>query len=213
MRTDVDPLILHAWLSARSISRGLPPPVSEHGGFRIDTNSKAEIARWVFPKMGSGLEHLARTINKPRYLLKLCGTAEALRAALTEGWNLHAPSYFMQATGMPGPKPLPDGYKIEITQTGHVWEARILSETGTLAASGYAVEIQGVFIYDRIGTELEHRRKGLGRALMQTLHQARQHRSGLELLVATEDGRALYESLGWKTISPYSTASIICPGL
>lgn len=205
----VDPLILNAWLSARSIARALPPPVPEYGGFRVDTKSDAEIARWVFPKVGSGLEELARSINEPRYFLKLCGAADELRAALPMGWQLHAPRYFMQATGKPPPKRLVDGYRIETTRVGMVLEARIFSETGALAASGYAVEAQNVFIYDRIMTEPEHRRKGLGHALVLTLHDARQHASGTELLVATEDGRALYSTLGWETSSPYATASIV----
>ena len=32
----MDPGRLHAWLAARSIARGLPPPVSEPGGFRVE---------------------------------------------------------------------------------------------------------------------------------------------------------------------------------
>jgi hypothetical protein len=72
----VDPLLLNTWLSARSIARGLPLPVPEYGGFRVDTNSDAEVARWVFPKMGPGLEGLARSINEPRYFLKLCGATD-----------------------------------------------------------------------------------------------------------------------------------------
>ncbi|WP_404969369.1 GNAT family N-acetyltransferase [Sphingomonas sp. PP-CC-1A-547] len=89
-----------------------------------------------------------------------------------------------------------------------VSEARIFSNGGALAASGYAAETNSVFVYDRIITEPAHRRRGLGRALMQTLHDARQSANSRELLVATEDGRALYSALGWETISPYSTASI-----
>lgn len=67
------------------------------------------------------------------------------------------------------------------------------------------------FVYDRIITDPDHRRRGLGRALMQTLHDARHNLSATELLVATEDGRTLYSALGWTTISPYSTASIVSP--
>jgi GNAT superfamily N-acetyltransferase len=207
----VDPLLLHGWLSARSVSRGLPSPVPEYGGFRVDTNSDAEIARWVFPRTGAGLEDLARSIHEPRYFLKLCGTADELRSALPIGWELHAPGYFMQATIEPPSRRLADGYRIETKRVGMVWEARIFSETGALAASGYAAETQGVFLYDRIVTEPEHRRKGLGHVLMLTLHDARRHSSAAELLVATEEGRALYSTLGWETISPYSTASIIIP--
>lgn len=205
----VDPLMLNAWLSARSIARGLPSPVPEHGGFRVDTKSDAEIARWVFPAMGPGLKALARSISKPRYFLKLCGRADDLRAVLSPGWELHAPSYFMRATYSPTARHLPEGYRLEVKKAGMVIEARIFSESDALAASGYAAETRDVFVYDRIVTETGHRRKGLGHVLMQTLHEARQRPRSPELLVATEDGRALYSTLGWETISPYSTASVV----
>lgn len=207
----VDPLLLNAWLSARSLARGLPSPVPEYGGFRVDTNSDAEVARWVFPEIGPGLEELAHSINEPRYFLKLCGSADELQAVLPIGWVLHAPSYFMQASDEPAGRHLVEGYMIETKRAGMVSEARIYSETGALAASGYAAETQEVFIYDRIVTEPLHRRKGLGLAIMTTLHAAKQHPSVPELLVATKDGRALYSTLGWETISPYSTASIVTP--
>src|SRR5690606_25819444 len=145
------------------------------------------VARWVFSKAGSGLEGLARSISEPRYFLKLCGAADELRAALPTGWEIHAPGYFMQGPSRPPKRRLADGYRIEVKRVGVVLEARILSETGALAASGCAAETQSVFIYDRIVTELDHRRKGLGHALMRTLHDARQNASGRELLVATED--------------------------
>lgn len=205
----VDPEVLVAWLSARSIARGLPTPIPDYGGFRVDTKSDAEVARWVFPKSSYGLEHLARSISSPRYVLKLCGPAGDLQAALPSGWTIHAPGYFMQSAVKPPSAHLPDGYRIEIKRTGMVLEARIFSEAGALAASGYAAETNSAFVYDRIVTEPDHRRRGLGRALMHALHDARQRPRGRELLVATEDGRALYSALGWETISPYFTASII----
>ncbi len=204
----VDPTILNAWLSARSVARGLPMPVHEHGGFRVDTNSDAEIARWVFPKVAPGIEELARTITEPRYFLKLCGTADELQGALPKAWKIYAPSYFMRAKKEPPARLLPDRYAIEIKRVGAVIKARITFETGALAASGYAAETSEVFIYDRIVTEPEHRRKGLGHVLMRALHDTRQQPGTPELLVATEDGRALYSTLGWETISPYSTASM-----
>lgn len=184
-------------------------PVPEHGGFRVDTNSDAEIARWVFPKVGAGLEELARTITEPRYFLKLCGAADELRVALPRAWELDSPSYFMRAINKPPARRLPNSYAIEVKRVGAVIEARITSETGALAASGYAAEALGVYIYDRIVTEPEHRRKGLGHVLMRALHDNRQQPGNPELLVATENGRALYSTLGWETISPYSTASIV----
>jgi len=205
----VDPLLLNAWLSARSIARGLPLPVPEYGGLRVETNADVEVARWVFWETGPGLEELARSIKEPRYFLKLCGAADELQAALPVGWVLHSPSYFMQASGEPIRRHLTEGYRIEAEHVGMVSEARVYSKAGALAASGYAVETREVFIYDRIVTDPQHRRKGLGHAIMTTLHAAKQHPSNPELLVATEDGRALYSTLGWEPISPYSTASIV----
>lgn len=200
--------MLRAWLSGRSLARGLPPPVPDHGGFRVDSGSDAEVARWVFAACGSDLERLARSITKPGYLLKLCGSADDLRAALPAGWTVQDGTYFMRAGGPPPARRLADGYRIEVERVGAVLAARIFAAAGTLAASGYAAETGGVFVYDRIVTAPDHRRRGLGHVLMRTLHEARSRVGGAELLVATEDGRALYATLGWEMISPYSTALI-----
>jgi GNAT superfamily N-acetyltransferase len=195
----------------RSVARGLPSPVPDHGGFRVDTGSDAELVRWVFPAICPELEALARSIDKPRHLLKLCGTADELQSVLPRPWKLYAPGYFMRATATFAGRLPPEGYRIELERIRSVVRARIVSEAGALAAIGYAVEAHGVFIYDRIVTEPEHRRKGLAHALMTALHAARQQPDAPELLVATEEGRALYAALGWTTMSPYSTASIILP--
>ena len=204
----VDTPALRAWLAARSIARGLPGPIADMGGFRIDTNTDAEVRRWVFPKMGTGLMELARSIVEPRHFLKLCGDGNELRSALPLRWEIHPQSYFMRANGPPPERPLAEDYRIEVSRTGPVIEVRILSCSGDLAASGYAAETSEVFIYDRIVTDAEHRRKGLGHTVMATLRTAKQKAANPELLVATEDGKALYSTLGWETVSPYSTASI-----
>jgi GNAT superfamily N-acetyltransferase len=205
----LDPHLLHAWLAARSLARGLPMPVPDHGGFRVDTGSETETVRWVFPCMGDGLKELARTIHQPRQFLKVCDTAEALRAALPAHWTIHAPSHMMRANGPMPRRQLADGYAIAVEQSGAVTSVRIVAGTGILAASGYGAETDGVFVYDRIVTDVEHRRKGLGHVLMQTLHEARGNPNSVELLVATDDGRALYETLGWGKIAFYASASIL----
>jgi GNAT superfamily N-acetyltransferase len=204
----LDPHLLHAWLTARSLARGLPMPVPDHGGFRVDTGSETETVRWVFPRMGEGLKELARTIHQPRQFVKVCDTAEALRAALPAHWTIHAPSHVMRANGIMPRRQLADGYAIAIEQSGAVTSVRIVTDTGNLAASGYGAETDGAFVYDRIVTEAQHRRKGLGHVVMQTLHEARRNPNSVELLVATDEGRALYETLGWGKIASYASASI-----
>lgn len=207
----LDPQLVNAWLTARSIARGLPMPVPDRGGFRVDTQSDAEVKRWVFPKTGPGLEWLTHSITEPRYLLKLCGSADELLTVLPSGWEIHAPGYFMRASRSPGETSLSKGYRIDTKRIGMVVEVRILSDTGALAASGYAAETSDVFVYDRIVTAPEHRRKGLGQMVMATLHAAKQQANAVELLVATEEGRALYSTLGWQMISAFSTASVVTP--
>lgn len=204
----VDPRLLCAWLTARSIARSLPPPVSDRGGFRVDTRKGTEICRWVFPAARAGLTELARTIQASGYLLKLCGEAEELRGALPPRWRIHPPGYLMvSASGVPA-RALPPGYRMEIEEDVGVINARIWSADGELAASGYSVETMDVFIHDRIVTTPAHRRWGLGHALMAALGAAKRSMSSPSVLVATADGKALYEKLGWTVVSSYSTASI-----
>ena len=204
----VDPAILRAWLSGRSIARGLPAPVDDGGGFRIDTNSEAEVRRWIFPQPCDGLAALAQSITQPRHVLKLCDEASVLRSIVPDRWQIQPPGYFMRGHGAAPPHPLPDGYRIAVMQTGPIAEVRLLSEDGVLAASGVSAETADAFVYDRIVTEPAHRRKGLGRIVMATLGAARRNHATPELLVASEDGKALYAALGWDVISDYSTASI-----
>lgn len=204
----VDPSLLHAWLEARSIARGLPAPVPDYGGYRVDTNSEAEIARWVFPQVGPGLVELARAIRTPRHFLKTCSSKDEMRAALPEDWQLHEPRYFMISDAPPKEPSVANGYSVEAERISGICEVRVTSSTGDLAASGYAAETDRAFVYDRIVTAPEHRRRGLGVAVMGALGRMKCDPRTPELLVATEDGRALYEALGWRTLSPYSTASI-----
>lgn len=204
----VDPPILRAWLSGRSIARGLPAPVYDAGGFRIDTNSEAEVRRWVFPQPCDRLAALAQSITQPRHVLKLCDEASVLRSIVPDRWQVQPPGYFMRGHGAAPPRPLPDGYRIAVMRTGPIVNVHLLSEDGALAASGVSAETADAFVYDRIVTEPAHRRRGLGRIVMATLGAAKRNHATPELLVATEDGKALYAALGWEMISAHSTASI-----
>lgn len=205
----VDPDLVFAWQAAHSLARKSPPPVHDRGGFRVDTHSEKEVKRWVFPVLCDGLYGVAREISMPRHYLKLCGTSEELRGALPASWEIQPENYFMEAAALVSEaSSLPDGYKMELHQAGPVTRAHVLAPNGDLAASGSAAENMDAFVYDRIETALDHRRKGLGIAVMRALGSARKSAVGRQLLVATEDGRSLYARLGWTVISPFATATI-----
>lgn len=204
----IAPETLLDWLVARSIARGLPAPVSDRGGFRVDTGSGDEVRRWLFIAVCDGLIDLLRSIALPGHPVKLLGSAEEMQAILPDGWKLHAPSYFMASAGAPGNRTPPPGYRLVVETEGPVNTLRIIDQTGDLAASGYAAETDRVFVYDRISVAAGHRRKGLGSAIMTALRQRKRQADLPELLVATEEGRELYETLGWRVLSHYTTASI-----
>jgi len=204
----VDTQLIGKWLRARSICHGLPPPVADHGGWRLDTAQPGELRRYVFGAPGDGLRALGNEIVIPRVYLKLCGGAEELRALLPPRWRLDEPRHVMVAGDWPIAVPLPAGYTLRLTRVGVVTTAHVVTDAGAIAASGYAAEWGGVFIFDRIETTLAHRRRGLAACVMAALRSARRDATATEILVATDAGQALYTSLGWRTISPYSTAYV-----
>ncbi|QJU60799.1 GNAT family N-acetyltransferase [Sphingomonas sp. AP4-R1] len=225
-----------AWLAARSLSRGLPAPVPDRGGVRVDTGHPDERRRYVFVDPCDGLRELGHTIDEPFVPLKLCRPAGELLAILPPRWAISSNSWVMGRDGFSRPErapadggvqgfegkvcgsgrlrsqeyaaDLPPGYTVAIDGEGPVWFARIVSDDGSPAASGYAAETDGVFIYDRIRTEPRHERRGLGRALMAALSRRRRDPASREILTATAAGRGLYLQLGWHDLVPYSTAMI-----
>ena len=204
-----DPALILAWLQARSIARGLPMPVPDRGGWRVETGSAEELRRFVFARPVPGLVERGRTTRDPLIVLKLCGPVDLMRTLLPTNWRTEAPGYVMTCDALAASRTrLPTGYHPTLLRRGHVFEGRIESADGTIAASGYAVEHGGVFIFDRIRTEPLHRRRGLASVLMHMLADARVAQSSQYVLVATEAGRALYETLGWRVLSPYTTARL-----
>lgn len=208
----IDPQLVFAWQAAHCVARGAPAPVHDRGGYRVDTRSDQETRRWVFPALCDGLRALAHEIAAPRHLLKLCDSDEALRGALPARWEQQPLNYFMIAGATaPAAKPLADGYRLALRQDGPVVRATVFAPDGGLAASGTAAQAAGVFVYDRIETAPDHRRKGLGIAVMTALASARTSPAVPQLLVATADGRGLYATLGWAVLAPLATALIPDP--
>lgn len=205
----VDPALLWDWLCARSVARALPLPVRDLGGMRVDTNSAAEIRRHVFAGPVPAIEALAASIRTPRHFIKMCGPGAQLLAMAPPGWQLQPPGYLMtQAAANRPAASVPPSYRLEVSKQGPTIAAAIFAQDGSLAASGYAAAHGRAFVFDRIQTHPGHRRRGLGRALMTALGNMQTSADTTTVLVATEEGRALYETLGWTTVSAYSTIVI-----
>lgn len=197
-----------AWLAGRSLARGLPLPFRDQGGWRAEVGSDTELRRWVFAAPTPEFRALATAIADPRLRLRALATDDAMRAALPAGWVLGAPSFAMTgALSATGPAPLPPGYRIETRSGAHDSHAFVFAPSGVLAASGHLGHARDALVVDRIVTDAGHRRRGLARAVMASLAEAVAGDGRPGLLVATLAGRPLYESLGWRVVSPYASAA------
>lgn len=202
--TPLSRAMIAGWVTARSIARELPAPVADHGGWRVDTRSETERCRYIFAEAGPSIGALAAAIREPRVFIKLCDEDAVLAALLPSHWHFADRSWVMSGAASTAP-PLPPGYRIETDVSHDRIAVRVLGPAGELAASGYGANALGVFAYDRIVTDASHRRLGLGRIVMAELGRAAKS-DAAHVLVATDMGRALYESIGWRVRSSYASA-------
>lgn len=201
--------MVRGWLTARSLVRGLPAPLDEGDGWRVETGAPDELRRYIFVEPTEGLRTLAHSIQQSRVLIKLFGSEQTMRPLLPPRWRFKPRAFFMTWDDMSGaPSVLPGGYEMAVAMRGSVVEAKICTKDGAVVAGGFAAETEDSFVYDRIVTDVSHRRRGLARAVMTTLAARRRSTGSRQVLVATEEGRALYSSMGWVTRSPWTTAAI-----
>jgi len=201
---------LRTWVRAWTISRELDPPLAHGSGWRVDVGLPEQRRRHVFPEIGDDLRALGAHEHEPWCYIKCLAPVDALRAALPARWSVQPQSAMMVFEGeAPAGEALPAGYALDVPADARVPHVRIRAADGGLAADGRLVMMGDVAIIDRIGTDAAHRRRGLGAAVMRALHAiARERGARRGLLVATQQGQALYETLGWRVIAPYASAVV-----
>jgi len=209
--------IFSAWSRGWALTREVAAPVVHADGLRIEVGMPRQLRRYVFPQASHALHRLGETIFQPWVYLKACATSDELRALLPARWQMQDAHYLMTCgdATFAGSRALAPGYMLRIddvarrTRQAHV---AVVAEDGSLAASGHLALDERFAIYDRIITEPAHQRRGLGRVVMHALQAlARAHGRRANALVATAQGRALYESLGWRLHAPWATAVIPGP--
>jgi GNAT superfamily N-acetyltransferase len=203
--------VVLTWLEGWAKSRGVPPPVEDGVAFRVDVGQADQRARLVFPELGPTVGERARAIEEPFVFLKVCAPLEAVRPMLPSRWTLQAPSFMMtRPTRTPVlTRPLAEGYRLEVEEAEAAARVAITAPDGALAAKGRLAVVGSSAVYDQIVTDAAHRRRGLGRQVMAALDDVGRRRGASEgLLVATPEGRVLYEAIGWRHYSPYVSAVI-----
>lgn len=212
MKKEISKDIIEKWLKGWSLSRELPSPSKYKSGFKVDVGYETQKARYVFPELNEDFFQLTKSIDEPWIYLKVCACSEELKSLLLEKWVIKPQGYMMSCLQ---PMNIPDvslhkEYKLEYDSYNSTFVIRIITEKGELASIGRVVIVDDLAVYDRISTEDNHKRKGLATFLMKELEKIALSKGILNhFLVATEQGKLLYESLGWELYSLYT--SIVIP--
>ncbi|MFK3984972.1 GNAT family N-acetyltransferase [Micromonospora sp. NPDC050397] len=192
------PELVTAWGQGWAVSRNTEAPTGIPGGFRVDVGLPNHRVRHVLHSCDAdSLSRLGRTLTAPGTWIKACVDPAVFRAALPN-WTVDVAGYLMTARFTAGTVEPAVPYTTRIVTEGRTVVATVLDATGQVAASARLAPAGEFGTVDKVQTEPAHRRRGLGTVVMRALadHAVRQGmRTGI--LVATDDGRALYRALGW----------------
>jgi GNAT superfamily N-acetyltransferase len=200
-----------AWARGWAQTRNKPAPVPQAYGCKIDLGPPEHTARHVVADLNAPmLIELVSGLQAPGTWLKVCAHPDDVIPLLHEEWQVQAPEYLMAAALCDAAAVTPEGYRLSLSTSGTVTDAELRDLDGQLAAKGRVAHSDGFAAFDQIVTEPEHQRRGLGRVIMAALGKisvSQNAKTGV--LVATEQGRSLYQAIGWTLVSPVTAAVIV----
>ncbi|GAB3381612.1 GNAT family N-acetyltransferase [Amycolatopsis echigonensis] len=194
---------VRTWVAGWALSRQTPPPFEKPWGLFVEVPGKpAEAGRHVLPEAEESLVRAAAgAVSEPRTWLKAPAEPETVEPWIPDGWVVARDhTGHLMATDLLATNPVaPDGYTVTVEVSGAVTFLRVLDAAGSPAAKGQMAQVGDAVIVDQVMTEEAHRRRGLGGFVMRSLaDRAVENGAVLGVLGATDAGRALYETLGWK---------------
>ncbi len=211
MENSVSSDILEKWLNAWSLSRELPLPTKFKSGYKVDVGCTKQKARYVFAELNDNFIQLSKNIDEPWVFLKVCASPEEVKNNISVRWVLQPQGYMMACTSPMNIAngSFPNGYEVQYDSYNSTTVVKIMTKSGDQASIGRLVIVDDLAVYDRISTEENHKRKGLATFLMNELERIAISRNvHKNFLVATEEGKLLYQSLGWKVCSLYTSVVI-----
>lgn len=207
------PDLVTSWVHGWAVSRAAPTPVAVPQGWRVNVGAPGHRLRYVLHTPDEqSLSQLGARQNAPGTWIKVAADPAYLRAALPPQWTMADTGFFMTTPLTDDADMPPTPYTIRTTITDVV-VAAVLDATGTPVASGRLAPAGVIGVIDQVETAPAHRRRGLGKIVMRLLgHHAVQLGMHTGALVATDDGRKLYSTLGWTVRTPIAAAHVPEPG-
>lgn len=201
--------LIDDWVAGWIVSRRAQLVASFPDAHLIEVGSAAESGRFVLRTTDvESLRSRVESVDRDRFWVKGPRPPEEASSPFTDHWTvddrLHLMTSPLAARGIGS---LPDGYRLEVTDEGDALESRILGADGSVAARGRVGLTPGAAVPDQIVTAPNHRRRGLARAIMQSLIDGAAERGVTHgVLLASFEGVPLYESLGWASAVPFVQA-------
>lgn len=211
MKNKVSKDIIEKWLKGWSLSRDLSLPFQYKSGFKIDVGDEKQKVRYVFSELNNDFFQLANSIEEPWIFLKVCASFDDFKDKIPEKWEVQPQGYMMSCVNPMNfsNATLHDDYRLEVEEYNSTFVVKIVTENNELASIGRVVIVDDLAVYDRISTEINHKRKGLATFIMKELEKIALSKGvSNNFLVATEQGKSLYESLGWELYSLYTSVVI-----
>ncbi|MGW7255617.1 GNAT family N-acetyltransferase [Streptomyces sp. NPDC054834] len=203
---------VRAWVDGWVVSRGAGEPVSRPWGFTVDVGLPKEVARHVLPAADEAtVRKIVENTTAPGIWLKTFVAPRTLEAWLPPGWALAGGRAFLMTASLrtaEAPADVPDGYRLSSWNRAGVTRVLVRAADGAFAARGQIAVTDGTAVVDQVETDPAHQRRGLGRLVMGTLARtAARAGATAAVLGATEEGRALYETVGWRVRAPLTAAT------
>lgn len=200
--------LMDLWAHGWALTRQCSPPLRFELGWYIHVGLPGQTGRYVLDRVAwDEVGTIARRVDVAQTFIKAWGRPAAIALLLPTGWEIVASDYLMTVSLSVTPQgTVPPDYTVALAMD-RVFVVEIRCRDGELAASGRAALVEDWCVFDQIVTSPEHRRRGLGRIIMERLAMAASTAgAGRGLLVATDEGRLLYERLGWTMQGPITSA-------
>lgn len=185
------------WVIARQIKSWQP---IENGYCFVLNDGKRE-REWLLFSPENLMDRLAAVSNRDY----CCVSGVDPHFVLPAGWKSNMTADMMICEHLTvEPISLPEDFSLESEESENRVALKVFNAQRELVCEGKAGFTQGFVVYDYIGTEPPFRRQGFGTLIMALL-TAKAAERGISqgLLCASEMGKLLYLTLGWRSLGQY----------